>query len=42
MAEKEKCMSCGADSEERPLVVIEAKQEEKRVCVKCLPMLIHG
>ncbi|MFZ5944684.1 MAG: hypothetical protein ACOYVD_11275 [Bacillota bacterium] len=36
------CMKCEADSKDRPLVIIEEKGEEKRVCVKCLPVLIHG
>ena len=36
------CFSCQADSKDKPLVMIEVNGEEKRVCVKCLPRLIHG
>jgi len=42
MGEKDKCLNCDADSKDRPLVKIEINGEEKRVCVKCLPGLIHG
>mgnify|MGYP001591289521 CR=1 FL=1 len=37
-----KCMSCGADSKTRPLLSCMYKGETKWVCVRCLPMLIHG
>lgn len=37
-----KCMSCGADSRSRPLLGCLVKGESKWVCVRCLPMLIHG
>ncbi|MCL5961088.1 MAG: hypothetical protein M1358_17580 [Chloroflexi bacterium] len=37
-----KCLSCGTTSAARPLVCLEFKGEEKWVCVRCLPMLIHG
>lgn len=36
------CMSCGADSKMRPLLSCLYKGESKWVCVRCLPMLIHG
>jgi hypothetical protein len=42
MSENNVCLHCSTDSKNRPLVVIEINGEEKRVCVKCLPMLIHG
>ena len=37
-----KCMSCGADSTTRPILSCMYKNEPKWVCVRCLPMLIHG
>jgi len=37
-----KCMKCKAGSKDRPLVKIEVDGKEERVCVKCLPALIHG
>jgi len=37
-----KCMSCGTDSKTRPLLGCLLKGEHKWVCVRCLPMLIHG
>ncbi|MBI4286803.1 MAG: hypothetical protein HY671_00040 [Chloroflexi bacterium] len=37
-----KCMACGADSQSRPLLSALVKGEAKWVCVRCLPMLIHG
>ncbi len=37
-----KCMACGADSQSRPLLSALVKGEAKYVCVRCLPMLIHG
>jgi hypothetical protein len=37
-----KCYLCGNSSEEVALLVCEVKGEEKKVCVRCLPMLIHG
>ncbi|MEK7280818.1 MAG: hypothetical protein AAB037_00495 [Chloroflexota bacterium] len=40
--EEANCSQCGATSHQRPLVSYEFKGQEKRVCVRCLPMLIHG
>lgn len=37
-----RCLSCGATSASRPLVHLELRGEEQWVCVRCLPMLIHG
>lgn len=37
-----KCFNCGNTSKEAPLLLVEIKGEEKGVCVRCLPMLIHG
>ncbi|MFQ6050795.1 MAG: hypothetical protein ACE5K4_03805 [Candidatus Hydrothermarchaeota archaeon] len=37
-----KCLNCGNTSEEIPLIKCEVKGEQKWVCVKCLPVLIHG
>lgn len=37
-----KCFSCGADSRSRPLLSCLHQGEPKWVCVRCLPMLIHG
>ncbi len=47
MAEKEtageaKCMVCKATSAEKILLQAEDKGKRTWVCVKCLPMLIHG
>jgi len=36
------CFRCGKESSEIELVKIKARGEEKWVCVKCLPALIHG
>lgn len=36
------CLNCQVSSKDRPLVVVEINNEEKRVCVKCLPGIIHG
>ncbi len=40
--ESSKCFVCGATSEDRVLLKAEEKGEEKLVCVRCLPPLIHG
>lgn len=39
---QDSCIKCEATSKDRPLVKIEVNNEEKKVCVKCLPQLIHG
>jgi hypothetical protein len=40
--EKGKCLNCGATSDEKPLLPIEIKEDKSYVCVRCLPILIHG
>ena len=47
MAEKEstggaKCMVCKITSAERVLLQAEDKGKPEWVCVRCLPILIHG
>jgi len=49
MAEKEKeektiqtCFNCGCDENSGYLFTVRTKGEEKWVCSRCLPMLIHG
>lgn len=42
MSQKSKCFVCGTDSDQRVLLKCEEKGEEKSVCVRCLPVLIHG
>lgn len=45
MEEKEKeqkCLNCGNTSNNVVLLVCEYKEQEGRVCVRCLPALIHG
>ena len=45
MEEKEKeqkCLNCGSNSNNVVLLVCEYKGQERRVCVRCLPTLIHG
>jgi predicted SprT family Zn-dependent metalloprotease len=37
-----KCLNCGATSNQIVLISCEHKGEELYVCVKCLPVLIHG
>jgi len=37
-----KCLNCGATSQEKVLLPCEDKGEKKYVCVRCLPVLIHG
>ena len=37
-----KCLNCGVTSEEVILLSCEFKGERLFVCVKCLPVLIHG
>ncbi len=40
--QENRCLSCGATSAGRPLVHLELRGEAQWVCVRCLPMLIHG
>jgi len=40
--EESKCFICGATSDERVLLNSEHEGESKKVCVRCLPPLIHG
>lgn len=37
-----KCLSCGGTSAQRPLLSCLYKGQPRWVCVRCLPMLIHG
>lgn len=37
-----KCFVCGADEKERVYMKCFHEGTEKIVCVRCLPMLIHG
>lgn len=37
-----RCYVCGAGDKERVLLRCVEKGEEKYVCVRCLPILIHG
>jgi len=39
---EERCAHCGISSDRRPLVSYLFKGEQRWVCVRCLPMLIHG
>ena len=36
------CQVCGAGSDDRVLLGAEDKGQETYVCVRCLPILIHG
>ncbi|MDD2565912.1 MAG: hypothetical protein PHZ26_04735 [Candidatus Gracilibacteria bacterium] len=36
------CFMCGVNSHEKVLVKIEKEDEEKHLCVGCLPSVIHG
>lgn len=36
------CAHCGTSSELTPIMTYIYQDEEKHVCVHCLPMLIHG
>jgi hypothetical protein len=36
------CLQCGASSDERVLLACEAEGKDAYVCVRCLPVLIHG
>ncbi|MFQ5800697.1 MAG: hypothetical protein ACE5HH_03120 [Candidatus Hydrothermarchaeales archaeon] len=36
------CFNCSNTSKDAPLLRCEIDEEEKWVCVRCLPMLIHG
>ncbi len=38
----EECFNCKRSEEEEKLLTFRHKGESKYVCVKCLPMLIHG
>ncbi|MFQ6135875.1 MAG: hypothetical protein ACE5PM_01690 [Candidatus Hydrothermarchaeales archaeon] len=42
MEEEKKCFNCGNTSNDAPLLDVTIKEEEKNVCGRCLPMLIHG
>ncbi len=37
-----KCLNCGAESNEVLLLSCRFKEELLFVCIKCLPVLIHG
>jgi len=37
-----KCFVCGATEKERVYLSCVHEGEEKQVCVRCLPVLIHG
>ncbi len=39
---KKKCFMCEATSEDRVILACEHEGEDKFVCVRCLPPLIHG
>ena len=39
---KKQCAVCEATSEDRVLLEGEQKGEKINVCVRCLPVLIHG
>ena len=39
---KNKCLNCGVTSEDVVLLSCQYKREALFVCVKCLPILIHG
>lgn len=36
------CAQCGTSSAERPLLLGEYQGHEIWICVRCLPVLIHG
>ena len=40
--EEQQCFVCGSNGDDRVLLNCRHEQEEKCVCVRCLPMLIHG
>ena len=40
--EKHECFNCSNTSHVAPLIKCEVKGDEKWVCSRCLPMLIHG
>jgi len=47
MAEKEKneiktCFNCGRDENNGYLFPVRTKGDDKWVCSRCIPMLIHG
>ncbi len=37
-----KCVVCGSDDSERTYLPCIHRGEERYVCVRCLPILIHG
>lgn len=37
-----KCISCGRTDREVALIPIRYQGQDKWICVKCLPTLIHG
>ena len=40
--DKKACFVCEATSDDRVLLTCEQQGDEKWVCVRCLPALIHG
>ncbi len=42
MDDEKKCFNCSNTSHDAPLISVTVKGEDKSVCVRCLPMLIHG
>lgn len=40
--QKNACLQCGATSDEVVLLNCENKGQPQWVCVRCLPILIHG
>lgn len=40
--DESKCYICGATSKDRVLLDAEHEGESTKVCVRCLPPLIHG
>jgi len=36
------CANCGTTSELTPVLTYVHQGEEKHICMRCLPMLIHG
>ncbi len=39
---KDKCLNCGIESDDVLLLSCNYKGEMLYVCIKCLPVLIHG
>ena len=38
----EKCVSCDLTEEKMPLISITYKGNKKRICLNCLPQMLHG